>query len=71
MDFTFGFGGVLSATAACTFLLWCNQKRGHIPLIDTLPETNLVFDRQLTPVLKIIVAIHTRRHLWRSSGIVL
>ncbi|EHC87156.1 hypothetical protein LTSERUB_3213 [Salmonella enterica subsp. enterica serovar Rubislaw str. A4-653] len=30
--FTFGFGGVLSATAACTFLLWCNQKRGHIPL---------------------------------------
>ena len=56
--FTFGFCGVLAAPATGRFLLRGNQKRCHMAVLYSLPETDLFFRIQLTPVLRIVRITH-------------
>jgi hypothetical protein len=51
---------VFTATATGTFLLRRNQKRPDVTIINALPETDLFFRIQLTPVLRIVLFSHTR-----------
>ncbi|SLQ34964.1 Uncharacterised protein [Klebsiella pneumoniae] len=68
--FTFGFCGVLAAPATGRFLLRGNQKRCHMAVLYPLPETDLFFRIQLTPVLRIVRITHLHspcRCFWRPD----
>jgi hypothetical protein len=67
--FAFGFSGVFTATATGTFLLRRNQKRPDVTIINALPETDLFFRIQLTPVLRIVLFSHTFPRLCCTEGV--
>ena len=66
--FAFGLSGVFTATATGTFLLRRNQKRPDVTIINALPETDLFFRIQLTPVLRIVLFSHTFPRLCCTEG---
>jgi hypothetical protein len=59
---------VFTATATGTFLLRRNQKRPNVTIINALPETDLFFRIQLTPVLRIVLFSHTFPRLCCTEG---
>jgi hypothetical protein len=59
---------VLAAAATGRFLLRGNQKRLNVTIINALPETDLFFRIQLTPVLRIVLFSHTFPRLCCTEG---
>ena len=66
--FAFGFGGVLTTTTTGTLLFRGNQKRFNVAIFNALPETDLFFRIQLTPVLRIVLFSHTIPRLCCTEG---
>jgi|UPI00050BF510 hypothetical protein len=60
---------MFTATATGTFLLRRNQKRPDVTIINALPETDLFFRIQLTPVLRIVLFSHTFPRLCCTEGV--